>query len=428
MPQLRPAATLEEAYRLLDPLRPLQGEWLDAFYVPRPPDSRIDALLDALQLDDAEDDKTLFSGQQGPGETTELYRLTRALQASHIPLFFSAEETLNLGDVHYTDLLVLLGLKVYEEARARGVPADDQKVRDLLFWYEELILEQDVTKRLQSEVSADVNFGVVRFGARLAQDSPFRHKVRAKTEASLSDLLSRLDELLVSLRETFGRRILVVVDGLDKVYDLRRAAELFLHGANALVAPACRVIYTVPFPLFYTPDFQQVRQQFHRNFLLPNVKTRERDGTPYEAGREMLKRVIRRRLQDDLIDPDALEALVEASGGLLRELLRLARLSVLAARRNRQDTRIALSDVEWARREVRNTFRRILKVEDYRNLRKVHETKRIDALQERAADRLLHNLSILEYDGETWWDVHPAVRDLLLEVEAGEQSEHDSTP
>jgi len=410
------AKTLEEAYRFCDPLRPLQGEWLDAFYVERSPDSRIDLLVDELQIDPSEEDKTLFSGQRGTGKTTELHRLSSKLQDDHAIIFLDVEERLNLGDVHYTDLLVCLGLAVYEEARKQGMPADDQQARDLLFWYEERILERDEAAKLRSEVSTEIHLGVVRFGARLSQDSPFRKQVRAKTEAGLSDLLSRLNELLLGLRRRFGRRILVIVDGVDKVYDLRQAINLFLHGANALIAPACRVIYTVPFPVFYSPDFQQVRHQFHRNFLLPNVKTRQRDGSPYPPGRQMLEQVLLRRVQADLIAPPALEALVEASGGLLRELMRLSRHSVSAARR-RGDTRVGLEDVAWARREVRNTYRRILKVEDYRHLWKVYETKRIDALSPQVADQLLHNLSVLEYNGETWWDVHPAVQDLLEEAE-----------
>jgi len=417
MSQPGPATTLKEAYRFLDPLRPLQGEWLQAFYVQRPLDSRTDVLLDELQVDDSEDDKTLFSGQQGSGETTELHRLSQSLQADHIPIFLNTEETLNLGDVHYTDLLVILGLQVYREARDRGLPADAKKVRDLLFWYEERVLEQDESRRLQSEVNAEVNLGVIRFGGRLAQESPFRQQVRAKTEANLSELLERLNELLTDLRQRFDRRILIVVDGLDKVYDLHRAADLFLHGANALVAPACRVIYTIPFPLFYSADFQQVRQQFHRNFLLPNVKTRQRDGALYDPGREMLKQVILRRMKEELVTSEALEALAEASGGLLRELLRLARFGVLSARR-RNDERITPEDVAWALREIQNTFRRILKAEDYRYLWQVHEAKGLDSVPSPAANRLLHNLSVLEYNGETWWDLHPAVNS-LLEGEAG---------
>ena len=412
--ELQPAQTLKEAYRYLDPLRPLQGEWLASFYVERSPDSRVDLLLDELLLDDSEDDKTLFTAQQGAGETTELYRLSQALRDSHIPIFINTEETINLGDVHYTDLLVMLGLEVYREARNRGISADDQKVRDLLFWYEEHILEQDESQRLQSELSGEVNLGVVRFGARLAQESPLREIVRAKTEPKLSDLLTRLNDLLTDLRQRFNQRILVVVDGLDKIYDLQQVVNLFLHGANALMAPTCRIIYTIPFPLFYSLDFQQVRQQFHRNFLLPNVKIRERNGEPYPPGKDMLRQVILRRVHEDLIAPEALETLIEASGGLLRELLRLARFAVISARR-RGDTRIAPDDVAYARREVRNTFRRILKMEDYQYLWKVRETKQLDALPPDVADKLLHNLSVLEYDTETWWDVHPVVSDLLKE-------------
>ncbi len=416
MVQLRPAKTLEESYRYLDPLRPLRGDWLEAFYVERPPDSRIDMLLDELQIDASEDDKTLFSGQQGAGETTELYRLAQALRDSHVTIFLNAEETMNLGDVHYTDLLVLMGLEVYREARVQGFPAADEKAQKLLFWYEKRLLEKDELENLQSEISAEINVGVARIGGRLAQNSPFRHRVRAEAEAGLSELLSRLNDLLTELRGKLGKRILVIVDGLDKVYDLARAAELFLHGANALVAPQCRVIYTVPYPLFYSYDFQQVRQQFHRNFLLPNVKVHERDGKPCGDGLGMLKQVILRRVDEEIIEPEALERLAEASGGLLRELLRLARLSVLSARR-RKDTRIIKEDVDWACREVQNTFRRILKVEDYPHLWKVHETKSIDAVPTDVANKLLHNLSILEYDGETWWDVHPSVQDLLRERE-----------
>ena len=412
MAKISAPSTLKQAYQFLDPLRPLQGEWLERFYVPRPPDSRIDMLRHALLSDKSEDDKTLFSGQQGAGETTELNRLAQALQDTHVVIFVNAEEALNLGDVHYTDLLVTLGLAVYREARRWGVPADDKQAENLLFWYTEQILEEDETARLRSEVAGEVNLGVVRFGTRLAQEAPFRKTVRARAEARLSDLITRLNELLISLRKRFGRRILVIVDGVDKIYNLRQAADLFLYGSNALSAPACRIIYTVPFPLFYSPDFQQVRQQFHRNHLLPNVKTRNRDSSPYAPGQEMLREVILRRMGEQLITPEALERLIHASGGLLRELLRLARLSILSAL-DRGAERIMPEDVEWAIREVQNTFRRILKAEDFLHLREVCETKQLDQLPPRMADRLLHNLSVLEYNGDVWWDVHPVVKQLL---------------
>lgn len=112
MHQLAPARTLEDAYRYLDPLKPLEGLWFQSFYVERTPDSRADRLLEALKVEDSEDDKILFSGQQGAGETTELHRIAEELESTHIIIFFEAENFLNLGDPHYTDLLsgAFLGL------------------------------------------------------------------------------------------------------------------------------------------------------------------------------------------------------------------------------------------------------------------------------------------------------------------------------
>ncbi|CAF0693561.1 conserved hypothetical protein [Candidatus Methylacidithermus pantelleriae] len=418
MSTLPPASTLKEAYANLDPLRPLSGDWLKAFYVDRPPESRVETLLDELRLDPREDDKSLFSGQQGCGETTELHRLIEALKSDHVPVYVSVEEELNLADVHYTDLLVILGLKVFKEAEKKDIPVDSQKLQNLHFWYEKKILERVEKQQCQTDTSVNVNLALFTIGSRLAKESPFRQHVRAQTEANLSDLLERLNDLLTDFRKQFGRRILIVVDGLDKIYDLDQAAGLFLNGANALISPACRVIYTLPYPLFYRDDFQQVRQQFHRNFLLPNVKTRQSDGTPYEAGRKMLKELILKRMEEKLITPEALDILVDASGGLLRELLRLARGAVTSAC-HRNNARITCEDVQCAFQEIQNSFRRILKVEDYQHLWRVYETKRLDEVPSLAGNRLLRNMSVLEYNGETWWDLHPAVRALLEKTPAG---------
>jgi len=413
---LGPARTLKEAYRFCDPMRPLNDpEWQAAFYVERSPDSRIDTLQASLELDDAEDDKTIVSSQVGVGETTELYRLAQALEETHEIIFFDVVASLNLGDIHYTDLLVQLGLTVYQAARRRGIPADESQAEGLRFWYEQHELIEAGAWQLES--GAEIDLALVRFTARLSEEKPFRHQVRATAEAHLSDLLERLNGLLEHLRARFGRRLLVIVDGLDKVFDLELAAKLLLHGANALLAPTCRMIYTVPFPLFYSDDFQQVRHQFHRTYLLPCVKVREQDGAPYRPGRDMLTNVVRRRVHSELITDRALHDLVEGSGGIVRELLRLARLSIVAARQ-RGATRVERQDVRWARREVRSTYRRLLTVEDYPHLWQVVETKRIDRLPREVSRKLLHNMSVLEYNGDTWWDVHPAVRELLEQSSA----------
>lgn len=417
MSTLQKAQTLSEAYRLLDPMRPLEGEWLERFYAERPEAASIQPLLEELLMDDREDDKTIFAGHRGSGKTTELARLEleKELASSHIVVRMDVESLLNLGDVDYTDLLVVMGLQIFRHACRTGTRLSEQKLNDLRFWYETHILEEEEHPVLDGEVEAQLNAGIASITAKLRTNPPRRQHARAETQANLADLLERLNELLGDVRQKTKKRTLVIVDGLDKMYDLGQIRNLFLHGANALLEPRCRVIYTVPIALYHTNDFQQVRLSFPRNFALLNIKVCERDGNPCQDGRATLQEVLERRMKPELLTPEATEYLVELSGGLLKELITLARSSVLRARRLRgEEGPVQREDVEYAARQVRNTYRGLLTEDQYREL--WHIAQGGQFVNSLLAQELLHNLSLLEYNGEgAWWAIHPIVRPLVEE-------------
>ena len=409
------AQTLAQAYNLFDPLRPLEGEWMQAFYVERPQSASIQPLIAELELDERSDDKTLFSGHRGSGKTTELNRLAQALAPTHIVVQMDMESLLNLGDVDYADLLVMIGLEVFRHAATVGPRLEREKLENLRFWYTTHILEKDQRGALDSEFAATLNAGIASITARLRTDAPRRQTVRAQAQANLSDLLERLNDLLNELQQKAKKRILVIVDGLDKMYNLDQVRNLFLHGANALVEPRCRILYTVPIPLYYTNDFQQVRLSYHRSFSLPNIKVWERDGQPCAEGRETLKKLVLRRMAEELITGEALEQLVDYSGGLLKELVSLTRASVLRARSLRGERGpVQQDDVEYAARQVRNAYRALLTKEGYQELQRILQGGRFANTP--LAQDLLHNLSLLEYNGDgIWWTVHPIVRPLVEE-------------
>jgi energy-coupling factor transporter ATP-binding protein EcfA2 len=320
---LRKAETLAEAYVVLDPDRPLEGDWFDKFYAERPEEASITPLLDELLLDQSDDDKTLFTGHRGSGKTTELARLEAKLGHDHTVVRFNVEDLLNLGDVNYADLLVVLGLQVFQRAQQSGVTLDQEKLDNLLFWYRETILEEDEKRKLKSEVGGELNAVLAKVNVKLSTDAPRRRTVRAQAEANLSDLLERLNQLLEALQEKTNRRTLVIVDGLDKMYNLNQVSDLFVQGANALMQPLCRAVYTVPLALYHTNDFQQVRMSFTRTFSLPNIKTIERDGAACEAGQTALLDVLNHRLMPGRLSAEASNSLVANCGGLLKELMTL---------------------------------------------------------------------------------------------------------
>ena len=412
----RRAENLSETYIVLDPERPLEGKWMDCFYAERPEEASITPLLDELQLDDSDDDKTIFTGHRGSGKTTELARLAQKLEPTHVVVPFNAESLLNLGDVDYVDLMVTLGLQVFQAARNSGVTLDEQKLDDLRFWYTTHIFEESERGNMQSEVGGELNAVIAKFSVKLTSDAPYRQKtVRTEAQANLSDLLGKLNALLDDLQAKSGRRTLVIVDGLEKMYDQNQVTDLFCQGANLLLEPHCRIVYTVPLSLFYTNDFAQVRMSFPRHFALPNVKTAERNGQPCPEGQAALRKVLDCRLMPGLFAPEATEQLVSLCGGLLKELIALARNAALRARRTRGETGpVQVDDVEYAARHLRNTYRASLTEEQYRELWDLNAGGRFANTE--TTQSLLHNLSLLEYNGgDAWWAVHPVVRPLLEE-------------
>jgi hypothetical protein len=121
------------------------------------------------------------------------------------------------------------------------------------------------------------------------------------------------------------------------------------------------------------------------------------------------------RLMPGLLAPEAVDLLVEQCGGLLKELIRLARDGVLRARRVRGERGpVERDDIAYAARQVRNTYRGSLTEAQYRELWRLYTGGLF--VNSELTQELLHNLSMLGYDGgDAWWAVHPIVRPLLEE-------------
>ena len=416
MELLRKAENLTEAYRILDPSKPLTGKELERFYAQRPDEASIAPLWDKLEADDSGDDKTLFTGHRGNGKTTELEWLAVKLRSTHIVVSFNAETQFNLGDVDYRDLLVLLGLQVYNEAKTNwNLKLSQDKLHDLLFWYGVHIFEEDEKRRWESEADAELNAGFARFNLKLKTEPRQRVRYRSEAESHLSDLLERLNAVLDEMKSKTDRRIMVIVDGLEKMYTMTQVLDLFCRGANALMEPHCRAVYTVPLSLYHTPDVQQVLLSFTRDFSLPNIKSANRDKTPCPEGRDALLRVLDNRLRPGLISEDAASLLVEMCGGLLKQLISLAGESVAHARRLRGERGSVLpQDVQYAATKLRNVYRANLTEAYYGELLRIYRGGAF--VNSPVTQDLLHNLSLLEYDGgDAWWAVNPIVKKLLDE-------------
>ncbi len=413
MPEPRQAQNLREAFNAFDPTHPLQSEFYQAFYVERP--EGIHQLIEDLRADERTSTKWLFTGHRGSGKSTELLRLTEALQDRYFTVYFTVEDVLDMADVDYKDVILALGSRLYEKSKTQGVSLPREMLEDLIGWFSTTLKEVEGAIGAEAELEARADFWFLKLLSKVKSESRTRQVVRRQFESNLSDLLTQVNEIVDAITQKAKKPVLAVVDGLDKIWDLEKAKGIYYAGGINLLVPRCKAVYTVPLALFYTQEFGQVRVTFDRTFPLPNVKVQDRAGNPYEPGRTMLRDLIGRRMRPDLIADDACERLIELSGGVLRELVALARDACSNARAQNH-ARIELVDVERAASQVRNLYRTMLTPQQLHALWQVHTSPNKQFADNAQAEGLVHNLSLLGYaNDDLWWDVHPAVLPLLEE-------------
>ncbi|MFN3763104.1 MAG: hypothetical protein ACK4WK_07885, partial [Anaerolineae bacterium] len=359
---------------------------------------------------------------------TELNRLLEdpLIQKTFLVVPFSLADVLDPLDLGYVDLLVAIEAGLYRVARQAGVQIDE-RLAGLLgeFW---LPKGEPVgflkPERISAAELLDLWFeGLVGPYGKLRLEAVTREYLRQALAHRVSELVTHIASLAALVRTQLKRSILVAIDDLDKP-DIATAQELFYRHATALTQPPCKIIYTIPIALLYAAEFRSVARSFSGWFVLPNIKVWNRDGTPCEDGRRLMKDMVARRMDLGLIDSEALEFLIGMSGGVMREMTTLMQLACNEARVAGKD-KIDLSIAQIAVATIRNEYQRSLRAEHYPQLRMVHQDKQVREIHraqrrpdeeesELALLELLHNLSILEYSNrDSWWDVHPIVQSLL---------------
>ena len=405
------ATDLREALNVLDPERSLQTtEQLRDWFVARP-DSPIDEL--AILLEDTDDpQKVLFTGHRGSGKTTELAKLTERLGERFFIVHYSVKSVLNLFDLSYVDVVLSLGLELMRASTAEDghVGVSEDVLEHILKFGKEITEEVEIGAAEQAGVGAELNLLVGKLSAKLGTEDTTRNTVRENVSHRISDLLDSVDMLSHEVQKNTGRRVLMIVEDLDKT-DLQTAKQLFYEHARSLLAPDVSIIYTFPTALRHDNDFMQIQMNFPNTQVLPNLKVESRDGAPDPEGLACVREILTRRVEEGLFSDEGLADLISMSSGIPRELVALARQACLEAR-TKQKPRVEPDDVARAVRRKRTDYQVLLTETQLDLLERVHAEKRVENDEEHRA--LLHNLSALEYrNDEVWHDVHPLVVPLL---------------
>lgn len=400
---------------------PLQGRALAEFYVARPK-GQIEPMRIFLE-DQDEPVKILFTGHRGSGKSTELNKLTSLLSSKFLTVQFSVRRVLDPLNVTYTDLLLSMAIRLFSEVtdqrllkRRRRALIGDALLDDVYRWFtQEIVLEKIVEPQVDASLSANVNLLFVKLEGKVTTEAVTRRTIRERLEHRVSELVTKMDQVVAEVQRNTGRRVLIVVEDIDKL-DLEAAKNLFLRHAISLNAPQAHIIYTFPVALRYDNDWTHIKNSFSNRFILPNIRLRSFEGAPNPEGVEVMQRMVLSRMEPSLILSDALDLAVAMSGGLPFTLMELIQNAALFARTQGKSV-IDRPSLEEAVTEIRSDFQGMLEPGHYLTLRQYRQTRWLE--NEEAVREVLHNLSLLEYaNDQRWCDVHPIVASLLEQEQA----------
>jgi hypothetical protein len=432
-------------HNVFDPFRPVPPEKVDSWFVERPA-SPLDVLL--AELDPGIlPRRSILVGQLASGKSSELAKLASELR-HHYGYFvvrISLEENLDIDKANPVEIVFLLGAAIYKVAHAELADKPDQSHLEGLSAGLETIVRTHTANREFRLNLADVLTNLVCYGATLIGGvvgaaagtvakkliSPLRFVSgtdqsvvrKLEVEPQIEQMVERLNLLIADVEQRAGRPLTLIVDGLDKIRDPDLIALNFAD-KKFLADPACRVVYAAPIDVYYATRFAGVRSRFPVH-AFPNIKLRTQDLPPrrVEDGYAVMREVVRRRVEslglslEDVIEPPALDTLIDATGGVIRDLVRLMQDATTDAMIHGKT--VIDRDTVAA---VVLTLRRLYAVQLTPRYRAVLD--RVRATHGRTdddeCDELLRANLVLSYpnEREVWFDVH-AILDWVRERNAG---------
>ena len=407
------AKDLREAYNnfYVEPLR--EDQEIADFYVQRPGSvSPMQDLLDRIQLASRRE-KYLFLGFRGSGKSTELYRLEAALDKNRfLVVNYSIRDDLNLSDFDFRDFFVSMALKVYDIARVEEIALHPDIEMDFQKFAMRItsITEEEVAH----QKAAGFFFGKI-LTLKLSREAKTRECLRKELDQKISDLIQRLNWLIVDIEDKSGKELVIIVDDLDKLARGQQSEDFFYKNYQLLIEPSCFVVYTFPIPLAFHPQYENVKHAFDGDVILLQMPVKKRNGEPHEEGRGFYRDVISRRIDLDLLEDGVLDLAVDSTGKL-SELVEVMKESSLNAYRKGQE-RISNEDVASALDKLRMTFDRTLTQAHKKKLLEINLCKeaREEGPDSVLTRELLFSLTAVEYQDEEgrWCEIDPMLLPLV---------------
>jgi hypothetical protein len=344
-------------------------------------------------------------GGIGSGKTTEL-QLTLKLLSRHadaVNIYMDMAELTDLNELNPGSILIAIGIQLYSRLNK-----DDRQRADIKLAYQKL---QELAKGKTKWVPLDA------FDPGPDQGPEGPHLVAVHTPGLLKLRFPALHRNIVAAQGLVleiamplllsDAQITILMDGLDRLIRPERFREFAEQDLRALRGARVSVVVAAPLSLWF--DKSRFLQEYFDD--VKHIPTAISD--PQKS--DFLNRVLRRRGAAELMGEKEVSEIARFSGGVLRDVITLARTSAEAAYRDDKD-RISFTHVRSAIRQLGKRYLVGLGKSQRSRIRRLIDNEEF-SIEDPTSRELVINRQVLEYfnNGRDFFAVHPALVEALAE-------------
>ena len=362
----------------------------------------------------------LFGGHRGCGKSTELRRLTKTLHKPDLyyVVLVDALSELDINNLRYSDILLAQAKVLLNQLQHDGVAIDSVFLTNLQNWFKNRIkidvIDQQLSGKLETGIKAGLPLLASLFAnltTAISYGATHKEEIRDSVRNSFSEFANAFNSLLRHVEErlkdnNLGQKLLFVVDGTDRLAS-DEATDFFLRDIHQLKQIHSNFIYCTPIDIL--TESGRIGQEFSV-FRLPMVKLAEKGSSAaLPEALTKLTELIDKRMDNRLFADSAVtEQLVTASGGHVRDLIRLLDYCLAETLGSKKIDAVV---AQAAIKQLATDYRRVIQQDDYTLLVEIDQQDKSHVPVSEQSRRLLYDLVLLEYNSY-WWQSHPVVRSL----------------
>lgn len=363
----------------------------------------------------------LFFGHVGCGKSTELAQLCAELNRPNA-YWVVRVDLLNLidpNDARYCDVWLAVAEQLIEALQNEEISVEPLVLERLRNWFTERVLTTEQIKDFAAEVRTQVGASVglplvckllASLTSAIKIGSTHRESLRTVVQNTYGEFVAALNQLVVDVTEQLqtsrkARGILFAIDGTDRLKgeDWRR---LFVDDVNQLTLINAVAVYTVPMAL----KSSGARLDLFDSIALPMIKLSELGHGDHPPRREgayrTMRAIVLKRCHYSLFDKvETLDALIDWSGGHLRDMLRLLAYACIEADSNM----LTRNEIDAAAKRLASDFRAWLHADHYPLLVAAALDPENNGTSQ-AITELVEKGALLEYNTGSWRQPHPVLR------------------